>query len=138
VFAWDAAWRRLGALAAEALAPLAERDAPAYTERPGAARHDPTMTDNHEAPNVRDLLHRIEQQIAELATARKRRVHSTKSAAEYCGMNYGTFRNRAASGTGPLQHKDGDSNGFYESDLDAWNEARLLPVPRIYPADSTI
>lgn len=88
------------------------------------------MTNDQIMPDVRELFDRIEHQIAELAAASKRRVYSTKSAAAYCGMNYGTFRNRVAARTGPRQHKDGDSNAFYEADLDAWNEARLQPVDR--------
>lgn len=83
-----------------------------------------------EAREVEDLLERIERRIAELSTGAKRRVYSTRGAADYCGMNYGTFRNRVAAGTGPVQHKEGDSNAFYESDLDAWNEARLHNVAR--------
>ncbi|MDR2294726.1 MAG: hypothetical protein LBE05_05930 [Microbacterium sp.] len=43
-------------------------------------------------------------------------------------MAYQTFRNRLAAKTGPLMHKDGASNAFYEDDLDAWNQARLKPV----------
>lgn len=78
-----------------------------------------------------EILQRLEQQIAQLAESSKLRLYSTKGAAEYCGMNYGTFRNRVAAGTGPLQHKDGDSNAFFESDLDAWNESRLRPVARV-------
>lgn len=78
-----------------------------------------------------DALRRLEQQIAQLAESSKLRLYSTKGAADYCGMNYGTFRNRVAAGTGPVQHKDGDSNAFFESDLDAWNESRLRPVARV-------
>lgn len=81
-----------------------------------------------------EILDRIERQIAELAVSSKRRVYSTRGAADYCGMNYGTFRNRVAAGTGPVQHKEGDSNAFYESDLDAWNEARLHAVARMAEA----
>ncbi|MCB8043681.1 hypothetical protein ABTZ44_07470 [Microbacterium oxydans] len=77
-----------------------------------------------------ELLAQIEQWLVEAARQAKRRVYSTRAAADYCGMNYGTFRNRVAAGTGPTQHKDGDSNAFYESDLDAWNESRLRPVGR--------
>lgn len=87
-----------------------------------------------ELAEVGVLFDRIEQQIAGLAASSKLRIYSTKGAADYCGMNYGTFRNRVASGTGPTQHKDGDSNAFYESDLDAWNEARLRPVVRMVEA----
>lgn len=76
------------------------------------------------------VLLRLERQITDLSAANKLRVYSTKGAADYCGMNYGTFRNRVAAGTGPTQHKDGDSNAFFEADLDAWNEARLRPVVR--------
>lgn len=79
---------------------------------------------------VAELLDRIERQLVGIAEGSKRRVYSTRAAADYCGMNYGTFRNRVAAGTGPVQHKDGDSNAFYESDLDAWNEARLHAVAR--------
>ncbi|MBE7952860.1 hypothetical protein ILP86_00850 [Microbacterium sp. R1] len=76
------------------------------------------------------VLLRLERKIEDLSAGHKLRVYSTRGAAEYCGMNYGTFRNRVAAGTGPTQHKDGDSNAFYESDLDAWNESRLRPVGR--------
>ena len=79
---------------------------------------------------------RLEQQIADLAVSNKLRLYSTKEAAAYCGMNYGTFRNRVAAGTGPAQHTDGDSNAFYEGDLDAWNESRLRPVVRAEAAAS--
>lgn len=86
------------------------------------------MTAEQSVPE--DFLDRIEKQIADIAMRSKLRIYSTRGAAEYCGMNYGTFRNRVAAGTGPMQHKDGDSNAFYESDLDAWNESRLRPVVR--------
>lgn len=82
------------------------------------------------ADQVAAALERLGQQIADLAEDGKRRVYSTRGAAEYCGMLYGTFRNRIAAGTGPVQHKDGDSNAFFEADLDAWNESRLHTVAR--------
>jgi predicted DNA-binding transcriptional regulator AlpA len=73
-------------------------------------------------------LDRIEHLLEHLASSGKQRVYSTRAAADYCGMSYGTFRNRLAAKTGPAQHKDGDSNGFFEADLDAWNETRLRPI----------
>mgnify|MGYP001589586438 CR=1 FL=1 len=73
---------------------------------------------------------RVDDRPVQLAVNTKRRVYSTRGAAEYCGMPYGTFRDRIAAGTGPTQHKDGDSNAFFEADLDAWNEARLSVVDR--------
>lgn len=78
-----------------------------------------------------ELLIQIEQRVADIAAQSKLRLYSTRAAAEYCGMNYGTFRNRLAAGTGPRQNKEGDSNAFYEADLDAWNRARLTPVEAV-------
>lgn len=94
---------------------------------PNVPRTPPTAAPrSHSAAPTQ--LDRIEHLLEHLVSSGKQRVYSTRAAADYCGMSYGTFRNRLAAKTGPAQHKDGDSNGFFEADLDAWNETRLQPI----------
>ena len=55
-------------------------------------------------------------------------VLTTKQAAAYCGMSVQTLYNRITEGTGPARYKHGRRNAFYETDLDAWNDSRLVKV----------
>ncbi|WHE35182.1 helix-turn-helix domain-containing protein [Microbacterium sp. BDGP8] len=60
------------------------------------------------------------------APERSGRVLNTRSAAEFCGMAYQTFRNLLAAGEGPKVFKQGRLNAFYEVDLDAWLRSRVV------------
>ena len=59
-------------------------------------------------------------------TVRSGRVLNTRSAAEFSGMAYQTFRNLLAAGNGPKVFKQGRLNAFYEVDLDAWLKSRVV------------
>lgn len=60
--------------------------------------------------------------------SKRRPVLTTKTAAEYCGMSAQSLYNLISEGNGPVHYKHGRRNAFYESDLDAWNDARLTEV----------
>lgn len=57
---------------------------------------------------------------------RSGRVLNTRSAAEFCGMAHQTFRNLLAAGEGPKVFKQGRLNAFYEVDLDARLQSRVV------------
>lgn len=58
------------------------------------------------------------------------RIHTTESAAEYCGLaGAPSLYNLISQGKGPRMHKQGRRNAFYESDLDDWNRGRLVLAP---------
>lgn len=60
-------------------------------------------------------------------------VLTSKAAAEYCGMALQTLYNLISQGAGPKYYKQGKRNAFYATDLDAWNQARLVLVEVAIP-----
>ena len=60
------------------------------------------------------------------------RIHTTESAATYCGLaGAQSLYNHISGGTGPRMFKQGRRNAFYETDLDEWNRSRLVEVKAI-------
>lgn len=58
------------------------------------------------------------------------RLYTTEAAASYCGLaGAPSLYNLISQGKGPRMHKQGRRNAFYESDLDEWNESRLVLAP---------
>lgn len=60
-------------------------------------------------------------------------VLTSKAAAEYCGIAEQTLYNLISQGAGPKHYKRGRLNAFYATDLDAWNQARLVPAEVALP-----
>ena len=57
-------------------------------------------------------------------------VLTSRQAAAYCGMSVRTLYNLISLNRGPVQHKQGSSNAFFEKDLDEWMKGRLVKVQR--------
>jgi predicted DNA-binding transcriptional regulator AlpA len=55
-------------------------------------------------------------------------VLTTREAAAYCGYERKTFYNLRSAGLAPKAFKHGRLTVYYEADLDAWLEGRLIPA----------
>lgn len=55
-------------------------------------------------------------------------VRTSQQAAEYCGLKRKTFYNLRSAGLAPKAFKQGRLTVYYETDLDAWLEQRLIPA----------
>lgn len=79
----------------------------------------------HDALTVADIEAIVRRVLREEPAGQHRPVLTTKTAAAYCGMSAQSLYNLISEGNGPVHYKHGRRNAFYESDLDAWNDARL-------------